>query len=104
MTRDASKLLEEALLLTPDERAKVAAELLASLEEDAEDIRVAWAAEIARRSADADVNPDDEEDGRAALNETRTPNLSAGDCSRPQGAWLLERMTDWHYDAWSATC
>jgi len=52
MTRDA--LLQEALKLSPAERADVAAELLASLEEEAgddpEDVERAWAAEIERRA------------------------------------------------------
>ena len=75
MTSAASRLLEEALRLTPDERAKVAAELLASLDksedESDQDVQAAWAAEIARRSADAEASPDDEEDWRAALAEIR---------------------------------
>lgn len=52
MTHDA--LLQEALKLSPAERADVAAELLASLEEEAgddpEDVERAWAAEIERRA------------------------------------------------------
>jgi len=76
MTRDASRLLEEALQLAPDERAKVAAELLASLDEDDENVQAAWAAEIARRSADAEADPDDEEDWRTALSEIRREVLS----------------------------
>lgn len=52
MTREA--LLQEALRLPRTERADVAAELLASLDEeltvDAEELEKAWAAEIERRA------------------------------------------------------
>jgi putative addiction module component (TIGR02574 family) len=52
MTRDA--VLEEALRLTPQERADVAAELLESLEAERldrrEDVERAWAEEIERRA------------------------------------------------------
>lgn len=51
MTRNI--VLREALQLPPDERADVAAELLASLEEEpregSESVEKAWAAEIERR-------------------------------------------------------
>lgn len=71
MTKEAARLLEEALQLAPGDRAKVAAELLASLDEADENVHSAWAAEIARRAADADANPDDEEDWRVALSDIR---------------------------------
>jgi putative addiction module component (TIGR02574 family) len=53
MTSRAQELLREALNLPPHERADVAAELLASLDEtDAsrDDVEAAWAAEIERRA------------------------------------------------------
>lgn len=54
MSDRAQALLREALALGPDERADVAAELLASLDEPpAEDpaaVRSAWAKEIERRA------------------------------------------------------
>ena len=54
MTQRAQALLQEALALPAEERATVAAELLASLDapptEDAEAVRAAWAAEIERRA------------------------------------------------------
>lgn len=53
MTEAARKILEEALALEVDERASLAAELLASLEEREQDVQRAWAAEIERRSRDA---------------------------------------------------
>ena len=53
MTDRAQALLREALALAPDERADVAAELLASLESaeiDDGDVEAAWAAEIEKRA------------------------------------------------------
>lgn len=76
MTKNADRLLEEALQLTPNERAKIAAELLSSLEDRDEDVKAAWAAEIVRRAADSEADPDDEEDWRAALDDIRREVLS----------------------------
>ena len=76
MTREASRLLEEALELSVDDRAKIAAELLASLDDEQEDVREAWAAEINRRLADADADPDNDEDWRTALDDIRREVLS----------------------------
>lgn len=54
MTNRAQELLREALTLPVDERADVAAELLASLDEpattDAAAVEAAWAREIERRA------------------------------------------------------
>lgn len=54
MTSRAQDLLRQALALPIDERANVAAELLASLdadhEEDPAEVEAAWAAEIERRA------------------------------------------------------
>jgi hypothetical protein len=50
MSTDIAKLLEEALGLSPEARAALAASLLESLEDDVdEDTGAAWAAEIADR-------------------------------------------------------
>lgn len=76
MTKPADRLLEEALKLTPNERAKIAAELLSSLDDRDEDVKAAWAAEIARRAADAESDPEDEEDWRTALDDIRREVLS----------------------------
>ena len=54
MTDRAQDLLREALTLPIDQRADVAAELLASLDEpstmDAKAVQAAWASEIERRA------------------------------------------------------
>lgn len=54
MTDRAQTLLREALMLAPGERADVAAELLASLDEPAAEdpaaVQAAWATEIERRA------------------------------------------------------
>ncbi len=54
MTQRAQELLREALALPSEERADVAAELLASLDdpatEDAAAVQAAWAREIERRA------------------------------------------------------
>lgn len=76
MTKNADRLLEEALQLTPNERAKIAAELLSSLDEQDENVKTAWAAEITKRAADAEADPDDEEDWRTALDDIRREVLS----------------------------
>lgn len=76
MIRSVDRLLEEALQLAPNERARLAAELLSSLDEQDEDVKTAWAAEIARRAADAEADPEDEEDWRVALEDIRREVLS----------------------------
>ena len=76
MTRNADRVLEDALQLAPNERARIAAELLSSMDEEEQDVKAAWAAEIARRAADAEADPDDEEDWRTALDEIRREVLS----------------------------
>jgi putative addiction module component (TIGR02574 family) len=53
VTQRAQDLLREALLLPADERADVAAELLASLDDqegDTADVEAAWAIEIEKRA------------------------------------------------------
>jgi putative addiction module component (TIGR02574 family) len=53
MTTRTEALLREALSLADDERAALAAELLASLDDPADDpdvVEAAWAAELARRA------------------------------------------------------
>lgn len=51
MTASTRKLLEEALTLPSADRARVAAELIASLDEEGDaDAQKAWAAEIQKRA------------------------------------------------------
>ena len=76
MTTRAHIVLEEALQLAPNDRAKIATELLASLESQNNDVYTAWAAEIERRAADAEANPELEQDWREALAEIRRDVLS----------------------------
>ena len=55
MTPDLGRLLEEALKLSPEARAALAASLLESLEEEVdEDAEAAWAEEIAKRIHELD--------------------------------------------------
>lgn len=76
MTTHAQKLLEDALTLAPNDRAQLAAELLASLDENESDVESAWAAEIQRRAAEARKNPDDDDDWRVVLDEIQREVLS----------------------------
>jgi putative addiction module component (TIGR02574 family) len=76
MTTDAERLLAEALQLAPNERARIVSELLSSLDDKDDDVKAAWAAEIARRAADAEADPDDEEDWCTALDDVRREVLS----------------------------
>jgi hypothetical protein len=76
MTKDATRVLEDALQLAAAERAQVAAELLASLDDAEEQIEAAWATEISRRAADARANPHDEEDWREALRDVEREVLA----------------------------
>jgi hypothetical protein len=69
MTDATNRVLREALDLQPDERAVLAAELLASLEESEDEVQRAWAAEIERRSRVAISEPG--EDWRVVLDEIR---------------------------------
>jgi putative addiction module component (TIGR02574 family) len=76
VTANAQKLLADALALSPNDRAQLAAELLASLDENEADIEAAWAVEIERRAADARANPDDDEDWRVVLDAIQREVLS----------------------------
>jgi len=76
VTTHAQKLLEDALTLAPNDRAQLAAELLASLDENESDVESAWAAEIQRRAVEARKNPDDDDDWRVVLDEIQREVLS----------------------------
>lgn len=55
MALDPGKLLEEALKLTPEARAALAASLLESLDEQVDEgVEAAWAEEIAKRIRELD--------------------------------------------------
>ncbi len=57
MTKAATKLLSEALALTPEERMELAAELLASVDGPADpDWEQAWQAELDRRTASSEAS------------------------------------------------
>ena len=61
MSDRARKVLHDALELTVLERAELAVDLLASLDEAADaDVQSAWAAELERRAREAVANPDDD--------------------------------------------
>ena len=74
MTEATNRLLQEALSLAPDERAALAANLLASLDESEENVQSAWAAEIERRSQDA--ADERGEDWRVVLEDVRASVLA----------------------------
>ena len=76
VTTNARKVFEDALRLEPNDRAQLAAQLLASLDEVEEQVEAAWAAEIQRRAAEARDDPDDDEDWRVALDEIQRDVLS----------------------------
>ena len=69
MTDATNRVLRQALELEPDERAVLAAELLASLDESEDEVQRAWAAEIERRSMNASIERG--EDWRVVLDEIR---------------------------------
>ncbi len=70
MTEATDRVFRQALELEPEERAALAAELLASLEESEDEVQRAWAAEIERRSRDAAEERG--EDWRVVLDEIRS--------------------------------
>jgi hypothetical protein len=76
VTTNAQKLFEQALTLAAADRAELAAQLLASLEDTEAEVESAWAAEIERRAAEARQNPDDDEDWRIVLDEIQRDVLS----------------------------
>jgi putative addiction module component (TIGR02574 family) len=76
MTRPAEDLLAEVLHLPVSERAKIAAELLESLEEADHDVEAAWAAEIESRVAAARAGELESTDWRAVLDDVEREVLS----------------------------
>lgn len=55
VARTSAQLLAEALVLAPEERTALAAELLASVDDAGADWESAWYAEVERRAAAADA-------------------------------------------------
>jgi putative addiction module component (TIGR02574 family) len=69
MAGTAEKLRDEALRLPVDERARLAADLLESLEETEEAVESAWAAEIEKRVAAIRAGEVGSTDWRTVLDE-----------------------------------
>lgn len=70
MSNTGEKLLREALTLPAGERAKMAADLIASLDETKEEgVEKAWAEEIQRRAAAARAGQVKVEDWRTVLEQ-----------------------------------
>ena len=67
MTRAARDLLDEALELPLDDRAKIAAELLESLQETEAEVEEAWTDEIRKRVAAARAGELQSTDWRTVL-------------------------------------
>jgi putative addiction module component (TIGR02574 family) len=59
---DAARILEEALALTTNERARIAHELIHSLEPEDADAEAAWSAEIRKRVDEIEAGTADLED------------------------------------------
>ena len=76
MARGTRELLAEAMELPLDERAKMAAELLESLEEAEADIEEAWAREIEKRVAAARAGELASTDWRTVLDRVEREVLS----------------------------
>jgi putative addiction module component (TIGR02574 family) len=72
MSERAKQILEQALALPETERARVVAELLASLDRESdEDAEAEWATEITRRARRAHADPDGGIDWDTARQEIR---------------------------------
>jgi putative addiction module component (TIGR02574 family) len=69
MTNEAARVLENALRLPAEERAEIADALLATLYDYQVEVEAAWAAEIERRVAHAQANPDDSVEWREVLSK-----------------------------------
>jgi hypothetical protein len=76
VTDAANRILHDALKLDDHERARVAAQLLASLESSDAEVHEAWAAEVARRADDARRSDEGELDWREALEQIERSVLS----------------------------
>jgi hypothetical protein len=77
MSRPPSDLLTEALELPLDERAKIAAELLESLQDAEEQVETAWATEIQQRVAAARTGDLESTDWRTVLDRVEREVLGS---------------------------
>ena len=77
MGRATRELLAEALELPLDDRAKIAAELLESLEKAEADVEAAWAREIRERVAAARAGELQSTDWRTVLRRIETEVLGS---------------------------
>lgn len=76
---DAARVLEEALALAAGERARIARELIQSLEPEDSDAAAAWSDEIRRRVDEIEAGTAELEDWktvRARLEENRAASTS----------------------------
>ena len=77
MSSNSKKVLQDALELPIDDRAAIAAELLASIDgEPHEDVEAAWAKEIERRARRAVAGESTGEDWRTVIAELRAEGRS----------------------------
>jgi putative addiction module component (TIGR02574 family) len=72
---DVNKLLQEAMTLPLDERARLAEELMASLDEKEDQVEAAWAAEIQRRAQEVRDGAAPGEDWRKVLQRIQGETL-----------------------------
>ena len=77
-TTNAEQVLTAALTLPEDDRVKIAEQLLASIDVEAErEVAAAWAAEIERREADVLAGRGESRDWREALRDIERRVLTA---------------------------
>jgi len=96
VTANTQKLLEEAMALPVNDRAELAAQLLATLDDAEADVESAWAAEIERRAADARRNPNDDVDWRTALDEIQREVSLKAVRLRDNACRELREATNWY--------
>jgi hypothetical protein len=77
MSRNPSDLLTEVLELPLDDRARIAAELLESLEDTEEQVETAWATEIQQRVAAARAGDLESTDWRTVLDRVEQEVLGS---------------------------
>ena len=88
VTENVQKVLEQAMALPAEDRAELAAQLLATLDDREDEVESAWAAEIQRRASEARERPNEDEDWHSVLDR------SSGKCCRGDTGSLLPDVTD----------